>query len=151
MRGNVAYLDSSAIAKRYVKEKGSEHVRQLYLAAYAGEIKLSFNIWNVGEVLGVLNKARRRGLLSEDNYSTVKRRFLMETRRMANLGILLIVPLNKRVIAESWKLIEKHHIYQADAIQVVSAKQVGCRDFVTADEGLHRVALTEGLKCTYLG
>jgi predicted nucleic acid-binding protein len=151
MRGNVAYLDSGAIAKRYVKEKGSEHVRLLYLAAYAGEIKLSFSIWNVGEVLGVLDKARRRGLLSGDEYSTAKRRFLMETRRMVNLGILLVVPLSKRIIVESWKLIEKHHIYQADAIQVISAKRVACREFVTADGELHRVALTEGLKSTYLG
>ncbi len=35
MAESVAYLDSSAIAKRYVRERGSEAVRRLYLAAHA--------------------------------------------------------------------------------------------------------------------
>jgi predicted nucleic acid-binding protein len=151
MRENVAYLDSSAIIKRYVREEGGEHVRRLYLAAYTGEVRLAFSIWNVGEVLGALDKARRKGLLSNHAYAVARGRFLSETRRMAKLGILIIVPLSKRVVAEAWKYIEKHHIYQADAVQLASAKKVACREFVTGDRELHQVALSEGLKSVYLG
>ena len=144
-------MDSSAIVKRYVREKGGEHVRRLYLAAYAGEVKLAFSIWNVGEVLGALDRARRRGLLSDDAYTTARRRFMAETRRMVRLGALLVVPLSGRVVAESWRLIEKYHIYQADAVQLVSAKKVACKEFVTGDKELHQAALSEGLRSVCIG
>jgi len=41
MREPIIYLDSSAILKRYVKEKGSDKVRMLYLEAMSGEATLS--------------------------------------------------------------------------------------------------------------
>ena len=146
MRENVAYLDSSAIIKRYVREEGGEHVRRLYLAAYTGEVRLAFSIWNVGEVLGALDKARRKGLLSNHAYAVARGRFLSETRRMAKLGILIIVPLSKRVVVEAWKYIEKHHIYQADAVQLASAKKVACREFVTGGQGAAPGSSQRGLK-----
>ena len=151
MKGNVTYLDSSAIVKRYVKEVGGDYVRQLYLGAYAGEVRLAFSVWNVGEVLGVLDKARRRIMLDNHAYITARRRFLSETRRMAKLGILVLVPLSKNILVAAWKYIEEYHIYQADAVQLVSAKRVACKEFVTGDKELHEVVLSEGLKSTYLG
>ncbi len=48
MRGSVVYLDSSAIIKRYIGEPGSDKVRELYLKAYAGEVTLSYSLWNIG-------------------------------------------------------------------------------------------------------
>jgi len=48
-------------------------------------------------------------------------------------------------------LIEKHHIYEADAIQITSAKYVKSVEFLTGDRRLHEVALKEGLKSRYLG
>jgi len=51
----VAYLDSSAIVKRYVLEPGSDVVAEVYEGALDGELILSFSAWNIGEVLGVLD------------------------------------------------------------------------------------------------
>jgi len=51
------YLDSSAIIKRYVKEDGSEIVKNLYINSYDKIHKIVFNIWNIGEVLGVFDGA----------------------------------------------------------------------------------------------
>jgi len=115
-------LDNSAIVKRYVREPGSEAVREAYLKALSGEITFSFSKWNIGEVLGVLNKARNAGRLGKEDYLLARKRFLLETRRLIEIGQLKIVPLKASVLKESWKLIEKHHIYQADAIQIVSAE-----------------------------
>ncbi len=83
MSEQVAYLDSSAIVKRYVREEGSDVVRGLYLKAYAGEVILSYSTWNIGEVLGAFDKAVRLGRVSSEAYSLVRRRFLLDTRRMA--------------------------------------------------------------------
>ncbi len=147
----IVYLDSSAIVKRYVLEPGSNTVRNIYLKAYAGENLLSYSIWNIGEVLGAFSKARITGRVDENTYNTIRRRFLLETRRLVKLGILLIVPLKMSILKSSWNLIEKHHIYEADAVQVASAKHVGATLFLTGDERLHQVAVNEGLSSVYLG
>ena len=61
MRERIVYLDSSAIVKRYIREPGSDAVRKVYLKAYSGEVILSLSVWNIGEVLGAFDKARRIG------------------------------------------------------------------------------------------
>lgn len=48
MKEKNVYLDSSAIVKRYVSEKGSEAVDFIFDNAEAEKAKISFSIWNVG-------------------------------------------------------------------------------------------------------
>ena len=151
MREKTVYLDSSAIVKRYVKEPGSSVVKEAFLKAYSGELALSYSMWNIGEVLGVLDRARASGRLSSDDYEVVRRRFILETKRMVRLGLALVVPLKVGILKESWQLLEKHHIYEADALQVATAKHVGAARFMTGDKHLHEVAVKEGLRSTYLG
>ena len=98
-----------------------------------------------------LIRPRMIGRIDDEAYTIVKKRFLLEVRRMTRLGSLLIVPLRIRILKDSWKLIERHHIYEADAIQIVSAKYVNSVEFLTGDKRLHEVALKEGLKSRYLG
>ena len=143
-------MDSSAVIKRYIKEPGSNLVRELYMKAYSGEVKLSYNIWNIGEVLGAFDKARSIGRIDNRGYELVRNRFLLETRRMVKLGILLVIPLKIKILKTSWRLIEKHHIYEADAIQIASAKHVNSSQFLTGDRRLHEVAVEEGINSKYL-
>jgi len=63
LSAKVIYLDTSAVVKRYVLESGTDVVKALYLSAWNGELKLSFSLWNIGEVLGVLSKYCQRGSL----------------------------------------------------------------------------------------
>jgi predicted nucleic acid-binding protein len=49
------------------------------------------------------------------------------------------------------KLVLKHHIYVADALQIASAKKVNSRVMVTGDKGLADIADAEGLKVLYVG
>lgn len=69
---------------------------------------------------------------------------------MVRLGPALVVPLKIRILRESWRLIEKYHIYEADAIQVASARYVNASRFLTGDERLHEVATEEKLNSTYI-
>jgi len=150
MKEHVAYLDSSAIIKRYIKEPGSEIIKQLYQRAYTGELKICFSIWNIGEVLGALDRAMCRGRLAGEEHAIVRRRFLLETRRLTRLNLLLVIPLRGKLLANSWGIMEKYHVYQADALQIATAKQMACTDFLTGDAGLHDIALREGLNSMYL-
>ncbi|MCD6139641.1 MAG: type II toxin-antitoxin system VapC family toxin [Thermococcus sp.] len=145
MRGRTVYLDSSAIIKRYIKEKNSEEIIKLYRKAYNGDVKLSFSLWNIGEVLGVLDKARRLERLDIESYELVRARFLSETLRMKQLGVLRLIPVHASILEKSWQMIEKYHIYQADAIQILSSKKVNADEFYTGDKRLNEVAISEGL------
>jgi predicted nucleic acid-binding protein len=145
----VFYLDTSAIVKRYVFEKHSDYVVELYDSSLDGEVELSFSLWNVGEALGVFDRYLRRGILTEEAWRAARRNFLGETRRLVSLGVLKVVGITADLLKESWRLIEKHHIYQADALQITSARYVKADILVTADKNLCRVAGEEGLgvKC----
>lgn len=147
----IVYLDSSAIVKRYVMEPGSNIVRSIYLKAYTGENILSYSIWNIGEVLGVFDRAKITSRVDENTYRVMRKRFLLETRRLMKLGVLLLIPLKTSILRNAWSLIEKHHIYEADAVQVASAKYIGASRFLTGDKRLHDVAVDEGLNSIYLG
>ncbi len=52
----ISYLDSSAIVKRYLREAGSDIVKELYMGAYNGELAVAFSIFNIGEALSVFDK-----------------------------------------------------------------------------------------------
>jgi len=59
------------------------------------------------------------------------------------LDALITVPVNSSVLADSWEIVEKHHIYQADAIQIVSLKASNADYFLSADHSLIDVAKEE--------
>ncbi|BCS92545.1 hypothetical protein [Metallosphaera javensis (ex Sakai et al. 2022)] len=46
---------------------------------------------------------------------------------------------------------EKYHIYEADALQISSARYSSSSQFLTGDMRLKEVASREGLKPVYLG
>ena len=141
----IVYLDTSAIIKRYVQESGSEVVAFLYSKAWLGEGKIAFSLWNIGEVLGVLDKYYKRGWLTSGDYELARREFLGETLKMLRLRLLNIIPLKPPLIVESWKLVEKHRIHQADALQIASSKLAAAEEFYTADKTLCEVASEEKL------
>ncbi|UNQ73619.1 type II toxin-antitoxin system VapC family toxin [Infirmifilum sp. NZ] len=148
MRGQTVYLDSSAVLKRYVQEPGSDLVRELYRRAYSAEVKLFLSLWNIGEVLGALGKAERIGRIGKEEYVEARRKFLLETRRLVKLNLLEIVPVKAEIVVSAWRVLEKYQIYEADALQVASAKYVGADHFLTSDKKLHEVAREEGLNST---
>ncbi|MEM3069427.1 MAG: type II toxin-antitoxin system VapC family toxin [Candidatus Bathyarchaeia archaeon] len=150
MRGQISYLDSSAMAKRYLKESGSEIIRSLYLKAYNGDAILTFTILNIGEVIGVFDRTSYR-IGDPQTYRKLKSLFLGELNRIIKLGICRITPLNYMIIRQSCLYIEKHHIYIADAIQIASAKIVNSDAFYTGDKKLHEIACKEGMNSIYLG
>ena len=55
------------------------------------------------------------------------------------------------ILRTTIKLILKHHIYVADALQIASAISSKSNKFVTGDKGLAKIAETEGLETIYVG
>ena len=145
MREQPVYLDSSSIAKRYVKEKGSDLVDSIYGKAEAGDLRLIFSLWNIGEAIGVLDRYLTRRLISRKEFATARSDLISETLKLSRLDSLDVLPVTSEILSQSWTLITKHHIYEADALQISSGKEVDCSLFLTADNRLLEAAIDEEL------
>ena len=143
----ICYLDTSALVKRYVEEPGSRVVDEVFNDAYRGVKTISFSYWNIAEATVVFDKYERRlGL----NAKKLLHDLLREVKTLVKLHRLVLVGIDPTILRDSIKLVLKHHIYVADALQIVSANRSGSKLFVTGDKELAQVAKTEGLNTIYL-
>ena len=139
------YLDSSAVVKRYVVEDGSESVAQIYEEADAKEITICFSIWNIGEAIGVIDYYQRRNWITEDQGKRALNALAGETRRLLRIEGLELIPVNSSTLGGTWDLVRIYHIYQADALQIVSCSRSGADAILSADRALLEAAKGEGL------
>jgi len=145
MNAMLVYLDSSSIVKRYVEERGSEVVDTIYAKAETGELKFVFSIWNIGEVLGAFDMYVSRGLIPEEKLKTALLDFISESTKMVRLDSLQILPMTTKSLVDSWLLVMKHHIYEADALQISTSKESNCSLLLSADIKLVQLAEKEGI------
>ncbi len=142
------YLDTSAFVKRYVEEPGSARVDKLFSGAYSGRTELCLSQWNILEALVVFDKySRRLGV----NAKEISRVMLREVKTLLRLRSMRLTGVTPSVIKRSMRLVLSHHIYSADAIQIVTAQICGASFFVTADKRLGEVAEEEGLSAILVG
>ena len=144
------YLDSSAIVKRYVLEEGTKKVEETYLDALDGNASLHFSVWNIGEVLGALHAYYRRKWLESEDYAAARESFLAETARLIRLGVAKVIPVRSKLLKQSWLIVEKYHIYEADALQISSAKNLAVDQLLSGDHRLVDVSREEGINADYL-
>lgn len=138
-------LDANAVLKRYVAEVGSAAIEGVYRAADAGRVHLVYSLWTPGECLGVLDRLDRQGRLPPAGLPRARRALLGESARLARIGMLTVVPLRARLIRTAWALLLRHHIYQADAIQIATGLAQGVEAILTSDAEVRRAAASEGL------
>jgi len=139
------YLDSSAIVKRYILEEGSKAVDGLYRRAESLDLQLVFSLWNTGEVLRAIARARAMGLLTQREAAESVWLFLRETLKFRALGALRVVPIGSDVIAGAIPLLLASRLGQPDAIQIATAREFDAGAFVAADAWLVTEARKEGL------
>jgi predicted nucleic acid-binding protein len=139
------YLDSSAWVKRYLGEVGSLEIDLVFKKAIEGSHTLVSSFWNVGECLGVFVKRRRRGELRDEEFGTVLRNFISETVDLVERGSLLLVPASNKLLEDCWKIILENDLYQADALQIQTARAERCDFIITADEQLAEAAKRLGV------
>lgn len=90
------YLDTSALAKRYVREIGTDIVDLVFEQA-SPEHPLVFSFWNIGESLGVYDQYLKRKEITEEQLKGIIRRMSREFSRLTQQRTLLILPLSAQV------------------------------------------------------
>lgn len=130
------FLDSSAFAKRFVDEAGSDQVEEL--CARASELGLS--VICVPEIISALNRRRRERCLTTPQYRKAKQQLLEDVRDAD------IVNLDVSVVASSVGVLEASSIRAMDALHIACALEWGAQVFVSSDKKQLAAARRAGLK-----
>jgi predicted nucleic acid-binding protein len=129
------FFDSSAFAKRYIEESGSEEIERLCLQA--SEIGLSVICFP--EILSALNMRLRERNINSVEYYKAKERLVEE------LTDIQIINLTSKIIAKTGMLLENYVLKTMDALHIACAIEWEAELFVTADHRQAKVAKHEKL------
>ncbi len=137
----MTYLDTSALIKRFVAERGSSLVRSLVAEpASVGTAKIAY-----AEVYAGLRRRNREGSLPEVQYQLACRQFERDWRAYVRVDLL------DEVLFLARDLIQRHPLRGFDAIHLASALRLQSSlgeeiTFAAADERLLRASEAEGLR-----
>lgn len=141
-----AYLDTSALVKRYVQEPGTPAVDTIFDSASVGAIVIATSVWNLGEAFGVFDYRHRRRLLTEREFQHAVQSLTSEVLGLTRTGSMQVYPVRTSLLTEAWTLVLTQHLYQADALQIVTCNESKSRVLITSDELLGRASEALGLR-----
>ena len=130
------FLDSSALAKRYVQEPGSARVDEILFLASS----LGISMICVPEVVSALCRRRRERKLSAQQYRKAKQALLEE------IGDASVVNVTDQVVGRAVELLERWPLRSSDSLHVASAAEWGADLFVSADDQQCAAARGYGLR-----
>jgi len=130
------FLDSSAFAKRYVEEPGSQAVETLCMEA----TELALSVVCIPEIISALNRRVRERSLSARQYEAAKEHMSEDIRDAA------IVNLTPEVVSTCTMILEASQVRAMDALHIACAVQWGAELFVSADRRQVSAAKKTGLQ-----
>lgn len=140
----IRYFDTSALAKRYLAEAGSAHVRSAFRSDRVVVARVTY-----AELLAALAGARRRGVIDEAE------RAASFARVDDDFRVLTIVEIRAATLRRIPELVMRHALRGYDAVQLAAALTVrdegAAVDFWSADVDLVEAARAEGLRGTVPG
>jgi len=130
------FLDSSALAKRYVQEPGSDRVEEILFGASS----LGVSMICLSEVISALCRRRRERRLSKQQYLRAKQALFQDLEDSSIVGV------TEAVVAHAVQLLERWPLRSSDSLQVASAAEWSADLFVSADERQCAAARGYGLQ-----
>ena len=130
------FFDSSALAKRYVQESGSDRVEAILSSASA----LGVSIICVSEVVSALCRRRREGKLSQQQYREAKRALF------ADIEDATVVDLTEAVMVRAVDFLERWPLRSSDSLQLACAAEWAAQLVVSADKQQCSAARIYGLR-----
>lgn len=143
-----AYLDASALVKRYTPETGTAFLNHLFLRIPPKHL-IVFSV-GVAEVVSILTRKANAGILSVSSRNQAITDFLAEIHAASQVRK---VHVDEALVTFALPLIPAHSINSTDALLLASAKEMvvtmrASGDdllLVAADKRLVRAATAEGL------
>ena len=133
-------FDSSAFAKRYVEEQGSQEVDDTCRATAT----LALSVLCVPEIISALNRRLRERSLSRQAYLAAKHRL------SEDVADGVVINLTPAVISRATFLLETNNLRAMDALHVACALEWGAELFVSCDRRQVRAAKKSGLATRHI-
>jgi len=130
------FFDSSAFAKRYIEEPGSQRVDDLC----ADTSDLGLSVVCIPEIISALNRRVRERSLSRRDYARAKRRLSLDVADAA------VINLTPEVIATAVAVLESSPVRAMDALHIGCALEWEAERFATSDERQAGAATNAGLE-----
>lgn len=118
------FLDTSAYAKRFVEESGSDQIDNILLQG----TELGLSIICVPELLSAMNRKLREKVISRSQYSRIK------TSLSEEIIDIDIIQLTDNVIKKTIMLLEKNILKSLDAVHIACAIEWKADVFITSDK-----------------
>lgn len=136
------FADTSAIAKRYISERGSQWVKSWSMPSASNLVVIS--ALSSVEISSLMARRQREGVLSQHTQYLLQTTFLTHAYKE-----YLTVPLDDAVMKLAREVIRKHPLRALDAIQLACAIQASqllstSMIFASADQRLLAAAAAEG-------
>jgi predicted nucleic acid-binding protein len=130
------FFDSSAFAKRYIREAGTDAV--LAWCERATEIGLSAVA--LPEIISMFCRLRREGVITQAQYRQLKSQLLLDIEDVA------ICDLTASVLERTIACLEINPVRSLDALHVGSAVALEAHVFLSADKRQLAAAARAGLR-----
>ena len=130
------FLDTSAFAKRFIAEQGSDKVAALFQDAD----NLIVSVICLPELISTMSRLVREKKLTKADYRKLK------DDAMADLADVDICQITSEVLVSVVSLLESHPLRAMDALHVACALAVAPDKFVSADHRQLTAARKAGLK-----
>ncbi len=130
------FFDSSGLAKRYIKEQGSDKVETLLAEATEAAVSLICP----PEITSALSRLRRQSSISAAQYDTAKKALFEDIEDMSVCAITI------PVVHGAIDLIERHPLRTMDALHVACALEWRADLFVSSDRRQLAAASKSGLR-----
>lgn len=117
------FFDSSAFAKRFIEEPGSEQVE----AICAQATELCVSVLCVPEIISALSRRRREKSITPNEYLIAKQRLIQDAGNVINLG------LTPDIVQLAGDILETNVVRTMDALHIASAIAWDAELFVSSD------------------
>lgn len=134
------FIDTSALFKRYVREKGSTVIENIFFTdanRFISAITTVEVVSNLRRLVDIDN------IVSEEDFGIVKAMFFRDIAE----GTLELVELSPSLLIKSLEICSEQYISPLDALQLASALDIAEKPFfVCSDKKLLRLATGKGLR-----
>jgi predicted nucleic acid-binding protein len=129
------FFDSSGLAKRYIRERGSEKVEEVL----AGASEVAVSLIAPPEIISAFCRLRRENAISAAQYGLAKKSLF------ADIEDISICNVTVPVVGKAIDLLEKHSLRTMDALHLACAIDWQADLFVSSDRRQISAALKSGL------
>ncbi len=134
------FLDSSALAQRYIDEPCSQIVEEIFLTTP----EIGISVLCPVEIISALNRRLREGRIPRQPYRKIRSKLFEDCDSME------MISLEQEIISGAISLLERHILRASDALHIASARIWICDLFVSADQRQCNAAELSGLTVRYL-